>query len=154
MEMTGQRKLPVERARAWAALNDPEMIRQSIPGCESMERQPDGSFVLAMKVALGPVNAKFRGKIWLEDVVENQSYTLNFSGDGVTAGFANGSAKVTLTDEGEATLMGYDVTAKIGGRLAQIGSRLIDSAARKMSEDFFTRFEKAVSGEPSAQAPG
>ena len=144
MEMTGQRKLPVERRRAWTALNDPEMIKQCVPGCESMELQPEGHFALVMKVSLGPVNAKFKGKIWLEDVVESISYTLNFSGDGVTAGFANGSARVLLADEEGATLMSYDVTAKIGGRLAQIGSRLIDSASRKMADDFFARFEKAV----------
>ncbi|HUL94835.1 MAG TPA: carbon monoxide dehydrogenase subunit G [Usitatibacter sp.] len=144
MEMTGQRTLAVERRVAWTALNDPETIRQSIPGCESMERHAEGHFVLAMKVSLGPVNAKFRGRIWLEDVVELQSYTLNFSGDGVTAGFANGSARVTLADDGTVTVLAYEVTARIGGRLAQIGSRLVDSAARKMADDFFARFEKVV----------
>lgn len=144
MEMTGQRHLPVDRMRVWTALNDPAMIKQCVPGCESMELQPEGHFALAMKVALGPVNAKFKGKIWLEDVVVGQSYTLNFSGDGVTAGFANGAARVTLADDAGGTLMAYDVTAKIGGRLAQIGSRLIDSASKKMADDFFARFEKAV----------
>ncbi|HEX3063819.1 MAG TPA: carbon monoxide dehydrogenase subunit G [Usitatibacter sp.] len=143
MEMTGERRLPVGRQAAWDALNDPEMIRKSMPGCESMERTPEG-YALVMRASLGPVNAKFKGKLWLEDVVQPERYTLRFSGDGVAAGFASGAAHVKLTDDGDGTLMAYEVKAQVGGKLAQLGSRLVDSAARKMADAFFAEFEKAV----------
>jgi uncharacterized protein len=143
MEMTGQRRLPVPREVAWEKLNDPDTIRAAIPGCESMERTPEG-FSLVMRASLGPVNAKFKGRIWLEDVVAPQRYTLRFAGEGVAAGFANGAAKVVLIDEGEATVLDYQVSAQIGGKLAQLGSRLVDPAARKLAESFFTEFEKAL----------
>ena len=145
MEMSGQRRLAVDRKTAWHALQDPEKIRAAIPGCESIERTPEG-YTVVMKATLGPVSAKFKGKLWLEDVVEPQSYTLNFSGDGVAAGFANGAAKVRLTEEGADTVLDYAVKANIGGKLAQIGSRLVDSAARKMSDQFFENFERDLAG--------
>lgn len=145
MEMTGQRRLPVGRQAAWLALNDPETIRKSVPGCESMERTAEG-YALVMRASLGPVNAKFKGKLWLEGVVEYECYTLCFSGDGVAAGFASGAALVRLSDDGSGTLMDYQVKAQIGGKLAQLGSRLVDSAARKMADSFFAEFEKAIAG--------
>lgn len=145
MEMTGQRRLPVGRKAAWDALNDPETIRKSVPGCESMERTPEG-FDLVMRASLGPVSAKFKGKLWLEDVVPYERYTLCFKGDGLAAGFASGAANVRLTDDGEATLMDYQVKAQVGGKLAQLGSRLVDSGARKMADGFFAEFEKSLSG--------
>lgn len=145
MEMTGQRRLPVSRQAAWDALNDPETIRKSVPGCESMERTPEG-YALVMRTSLGPVSAKFKGRLWLEDVVPYERYTLCFSGDGVAAGFASGAATVKLSDDGDGTLMDYHVKAQIGGKLAQLGSRLVDSAARKMSDTFFAEFEKTIAG--------
>ena len=145
MEMNGQRRLPVGRKAAWDALNDPETIRKSVPGCESMERTPEG-FDLVMRASLGPVSAKFKGKLWLEDVVPYERYTLRFKGDGVAAGFATGAAAVKLTDDGDGTLMDYEVKAQVGGKLAQLGSRLVDSAARKTADSFFAEFEKSLTG--------
>ena len=143
MEMTGQRRLPVGRKAAWDALNDPEMIKRSVPGCESMERTPEG-FDLVMRASLGPVSAKFKGKLWLEDVVPYERYTLRFKGEGVAAGFASGAAAVTLSDDGDGTLMDYHVKAQVGGKLAQLGSRLVDSAAKKTADTFFEEFEKSL----------
>jgi len=146
MEMTGQRQLPVDRKAAWDALNDPEMIKKSVPGCESMERTAEG-FALVMRANLGPVSAKFKGKLWLEDVVIYERYTLCFSGDGMVAGFASGAAHVRLADgEGGVTIMDYEVKAQVGGKLAQLGSRLVDSAARKTADSFFAEFEKSLTG--------
>jgi hypothetical protein len=145
MEMTGQRRLPVDRKAAWDALNDPEVIKSSVPGCESMERTPEG-FDLVMRASLGPVSAKFKGKLWLEDVVPYERYTLHFKGDGVAAGFASGAATVTLADDGDGTLMDYHVKAQVGGKLAQLGSRLVDSAAKKTADTFFEAFEKSLAG--------
>jgi carbon monoxide dehydrogenase subunit G len=145
MEMSGQRKLPVARKVAWDALQDPQKIRAAIPGCESIERTPEG-YTVVMKATLGPVSAKFKGKLWLENVVEPESYTLNFSGDGVAAGFANGAAKVKLAEDAGTTMLDYAVKANIGGKLAQIGSRLVDSAARKIADQFFENFERELAG--------
>jgi hypothetical protein len=143
MEMTGQRRLPVSREVAWEKLNDPEVIRAAVPGCESIVPDGDG-FALVMRASLGPVNAKFKGRLWLEDVVVPERYTLCFTGEGVAAGFAKGAARVVLTETDDATLLDYHVTATIGGKLAQLGSRLVDPAARKLAESFFTEFEKAL----------
>ena len=151
MELKGQRHLAADRATTWRALNDPEVLRACIPGCESIERTADNEFHVTVAAALGPVKARFQGRILLEDVVAPESYTIRFEGQGGAAGFAKGSARVTLAGEGTGTLLGYTVDAQVGGRLAQVGNRLIDSAALKLADDFFAAFEKQLGGPaPSA----
>ena len=161
MELKGERRLPVPREEAWRALNDPERLRAAIPGCEAIERTGDNAYRVAIVAALGPVRAKFNGTLKLEDVVPPERYTLRFEGQGGAAGFAKGAARVTLADEGAGTLLGYTVDAQVGGRLAQVGNRLIDSAALKLADDFFAAFEKEVGGAapeaqtaPTAARPG
>jgi carbon monoxide dehydrogenase subunit G len=148
MELKGERLLPVDRETAWRALNDPQRLRAAIPGCESLESTGEGEYRAVLQASLGPVRAKFTGKLRVEDAVPPERYTLRFEGEGGAAGFAKGAAQVTLTPEGEATRLSYTASAQVGGRLAQIGSRLIDSAALKLSEDFFAAFERQLA--PSA----
>lgn len=144
MELKGERRLPVERAEAWRALNDPERLRAAIPGCESIERIGENEYRVALVASLGPVRAKFRGRLRLADVVAPERYTLRFEGEGGAAGFVKGTANVTLADEGPSTVVGYVVGAQVGGRLAQIGNRLVDSAALKLADDFFAAFERQL----------
>lgn len=144
MHLAGQRRLPVGRERAWAALNDPGILRQAIPGCESIERSGDGGYTLVVVSSLGPVKAKFRGRLQLENVVEPESYTLRFEGEGAAAGYAKGAADVKLSGDGAETLLDFDARAQVGGRLAQVGSRLIDPAAHKLVDEFFAAFEGLV----------
>ena len=150
MELKGERRLPVPRTEAWRALNDPERLRAAIPGCESIERTGDDAYRVAVVAALGPVRAKFTGNLKLEDVTPPEGYTLRFEGQGGAAGFAKGSAQVTLADEGAATLLSYAVNAQIGGRIAQVGQRLVDSAALKLADDFFAAFERGLAPADSA----
>jgi carbon monoxide dehydrogenase subunit G len=150
MELKGERHLAVDRAATWRALNDPAVLRACIPGCESIERSGDDEFQVAVVAALGPVKARFQGRIRLEDVVEPLSYTLRFEGQGGAAGFAKGAARVALEDEGPGTLLGYSVDAQVGGRLAQVGNRLIEPAALKLADDFFAAFEAQVGGAGAA----
>jgi len=153
MELKGERRLPVPREEAWRALNDPERLRAAIPGCEAIERTGDNAYRVAIVAALGPVRAKFNGTLKLEDVVPPERYTLRFEGQGGAAGFAKGSAQVALADEGAATLLSYAVNAQIGGRIAQVGQRLVDSAALKLADDFFAAFEKALAPAPAPGTP-
>jgi carbon monoxide dehydrogenase subunit G len=158
MRLEGQRHLPVDRATAWRALNDPDVLNATIPGCESIERTAENQYALTIAAALGPVRAKFRGRLRVEDIVAPESYTLRFEGEGGTAGFAKGSAKVKLTEERGATRLDYAVESQVGGRLAQVGNRLIDSAARKLAEEFFGALEEriappAAAAEREAPAP-
>lgn len=154
MELSGQRRLPIARASAWAALNDIDVLAVCIPGCQSIEKTGENEYAVALISTIGPVRAKFRGKLRLEDVVAPGGYTLRFDGEGGAAGFAKGSARVTLTDEGASTLLAYAVQAQIGGRIAQVGNRLVDSVALKQADQFFAAFEKTVSGTISpAPAP-
>jgi hypothetical protein len=144
MHLVGQRRLAVGRERAWSALNDPEILRAAIPGCESIERTGDGEYLVIMTSALGPVKAKFRGRLKLENVVVPESYTLRFEGEGAAAGFAKGAADVKLSGDGAETLLDFSADAQVGGRLAQVGSRLIDPAAHKLVDEFFEAFERLV----------
>lgn len=153
MELTGRRRLPVDRATAWRALNDPARLQAAIPGCEALERTGQDEYAVILATALGPVRARFRGKLRLEDVVEPSRYRLRFEGQGGAAGFANGTADVTLGEEGSATLLDYSVKAQVGGRIAQVGSRLIDSAALKLADDFFAAFERQLAPPGEAPAP-
>jgi carbon monoxide dehydrogenase subunit G len=151
MDMTGEFRIPASRQRVWEGLNDPQILKQCIPGCQTIEKVSDTEFTAKVLAQVGPVKANFAGKVMLSDLDPPQSYTIAGEGTGGVAGFAKGSAKVNLAEDGGATLMNYTVQAHVGGKLAQIGSRLIDSVARKMAENFFTRFAAAVA--PEAAAP-
>ena len=150
MEMTGEFRIPAPRQRVWEGLNDPEILKSSIPGCQTIEKVSDTEFIAKVLTQVGPVKANFSGKVTLSDLDPPQSYTIAGEGSGGVAGFAKGSAKVNLDDESGATVLHYAVQAHVGGKLAQIGSRLIDSVARRMAENFFTRFVAAVAPEAAA----
>jgi len=145
MEMSGEQRIPAPRAVVWEALNDPEVLKASIPGCESLERnEADDGFDAKVRAKVGPVSARFGGTVVLSDINPPESYTISGEGKGGSAGFAKGSARVQLAEDGNDTLLSYNVDARVGGKLAQLGSRLIDGTARKMADDFFTRFSDIV----------
>ena len=148
MEMHATRTLDADRATVWAALNDPDVLHACIPGCQELTGSPEEGFHAVVKQKVGPVKATFKGGVTLSDVVPEQSYRIAGEGKGGVAGFAKGHADVTLSDaEGGGTDLHYDVEAKVGGKLAQLGSRLIDSFAKKMADQFFERFQAHVEGE-------
>ena len=154
MEMSGEQLIPAPQRVVWDALNDPEMLKASVPGCESIERTGDNQYQVQMVARVGPVSAKFKGKLTLSDVKPPESYSIAFEGQGGPAGFAKGGAHVRLTPEAEKTKLSYDVKASVGGKLAQIGSRLVDAAARKVADDFFKAFnEKMSAQQPDEEAP-
>ena len=141
MELTGTQTLPVSQQIAWDALNDPDILKASITGCDELTRTSDTEFATAVTAAVGPVKAKFKAKLTLQDVVVPESYTIRFDGQGGVAGFGKGEAQVKLTAETAGTTrLDYSCKASVGGKLAQIGSRLVDAAAKKMSDEFFTKF--------------
>lgn len=145
MTMTGEVTLPAAREVVWAKLNDPDVLKACIPGCDQLTKDDDTHFSAVVKVKLGPVKATFRGKVELVDLDPPNGYRIQGEGEGGIAGFAKGGAKVALSDAGEAqTLMRYDVEAQIGGKLMQLGSRLIDSVSKKLADEFFANFAKAV----------
>ena len=154
MELTGTKTLPVSQQVAWDALNDPEILKASITGCDELTRVSDTEFATAVTAAVGPVKAKFKAKLTLQDVVVPESYTIRFDGQGGVAGFGKGEAQVKLTAEGAgATRLDYSCKASVGGKLAQIGSRLVDAAAKKMADEFFTKFNAELARRnPSAAA--
>ena len=151
MEMSGQHRIEAPRQAVWEALNDPEVLKQAIPGCEEIEKTSDTAFTAKVKAKVGPVSAKFAGAVTLSDLDPPKGYTISGEGKGGAAGFAKGGAKVRLEEDGAATVLHYEVNAQVGGKLAQIGSRLIDSTAKKMAEEFFGRFSEAVVA-PAAEA--
>jgi uncharacterized protein len=147
MELTGEQILPLPRERVWAALNDPEILKASVPGCESFERVEDNQFQMVMAATVGPIKARFKGRMVLTDLQPPRSYSLSFEGSGGAAGFGKGGAHVDLVSESSgATRLVYRSHAQVGGRLAQVGGRLIDGVARKMAEEFFGRFTAALVG--------
>ena len=150
MELLGERLIPAPIEATWAALNDPEALKACIAGCESLERTGPDAFTALVAVKVGPVSARFKGKLQMTKVQPPNSYTINFDGQGGVAGFGKGSADVALTAEGAQTRLKYAARAQVGGKLAQIGSRLIDAAAGKISEDFFKAFEARL--QPAAAA--
>ncbi|ODN72229.1 SRPBCC family protein [Methylobrevis pamukkalensis] len=151
MDMTGEYRIPASRDAVWAALNDPDTLKACIPGCESLER--DGEALVAAVVAkIGPVKAKFAGKVTFEDVDPPNGYTISGEGSGGVAGFAKGGAAVRLAEDGADTILTYTAKAQVGGKLAQLGSRLIDSTARKMADDFFGAFSAKVGGDAAVAA--
>ncbi|MFS2013213.1 carbon monoxide dehydrogenase subunit G [Azospirillum sp. CT11-132] len=153
MDMSGSHRIEASRDAVWAALNDPEILRQCIPGCEEVVRQSDTEMTAKVVAKVGPVSAKFAGKVTLSDLDPPNGYTITGEGSGGAAGFGKGGATVTLADDGGATLLTYTAKAQVGGKLAQIGSRLVDATARKMAEEFFARFTQIVGPAPAEAAP-
>jgi uncharacterized protein len=152
MEMSGEERIAATQAATWAALNDPEMLKACVPGCESIENVAANEFQVLMVARIGPVSAKFKGKLALSDLDPPNSYAIAFEGQGGAAGFGKGSAQVQLAPDGEGTLLRYQVKASVGGKLAQIGSRLVDAAAKKISQDFFAAFNAKVGAQQGAAA--
>ena len=152
MEMTGEQLIPAAQAEVWRGLNDPAMLKACIAGCESIEMRSGNEYAVVTTAAIGPVKAKFRGRLLLADLDPPNSYSLSFDGQGGAAGFGKGSAKVSLKAEGAATRLSYAVQAQVGGKLAQLGSRLIDGVAKKLADDFFTAFNQKIAGPAPAAA--
>jgi uncharacterized protein len=153
MDMTGQYRIPAPREQVWAALNDPAMLKASLPGCESLEKLSDHEFAATVVAKVGPVKAKFNGNVTLSNLNPPESYTISGEGKGGAAGFAKGGADVRLTEEGDVTVLTYTAKADVGGKLAQLGSRLIDGTAKKMADEFFDNFSQQVAGPVPAPAP-
>ena len=146
MEMSGERQIAASRTEVWAALNDPEVLKACIPGCQEMTKSGDNGFTAKVVQKVGPVKATFTGEVELSDIVEGESYTISGKGKGGAAGGASGGAKVTLADSEGGTLLTYVAEAKVTGKIAQLGSRLIDGFAKKMADQFFTTFQEQVEG--------
>jgi hypothetical protein len=146
MDMQGSRHLAVTQQQAWDALNDPEVLKKCIPGCDRIEATGENQYAIGMNVKIGPVAARFSGKILLADVQPPSSYTLNFEGQGGAAGFGKGSAKVNLvsTASDPGCELNYTAQAQVGGKIAQVGQRLVDGVAKSMAEDFFRRFDQEM----------
>ncbi|HLS58904.1 MAG TPA: carbon monoxide dehydrogenase subunit G [Paracoccaceae bacterium] len=158
MELTGSRRIAADRQEVWEALNDPEVLKASVPGCQELTGSAEEGFEAVVKQKVGPVSATFRGSVQLTNIVAGESYTISGEGKGGAAGFARGGADVRLEDAEEGgTLLTYDVNAVVGGKLAQLGSRIIDGFAKKMADQFFENFQAAVEGtavqEPDADVP-
>ena len=145
MEMNGEERIAAPRQIVWEALNDPEILRACIPGCQELERISDTELSAVVKVKIGPVSATFKGDVTLENINAPQSYTITGEGKGGIAGFAKGGADVQLTEDGAETVLSYVVNAQVGGKIAQLGSRLIDSSSKKLAGQFFARFNEVVS---------
>lgn len=144
MELKGEQTLLLPREQVWAALNDPEILRQCVPGCEAFEPIAENEYKVVMTAAVGPVKARFNGALTLSDIQPPASYRLAFTGSGGAAGFGKGSAQVDLTSVEGGTTLRYAVNAQVGGKLAQVGARLIDGVAKKMADEFFNRFSKVL----------
>ena len=150
MELTGTRTIAADRATVWAHLNDPATLQACIPGCQELTGSPDDGFEATVKQKVGPVSATFKGAVTLENIAAPESYTLVGEGKGGVAGFAKGRADVALTEVAEGTELTYTVDAQVGGKLAQLGSRIVGGFARKMADQFFERFQDAVENQPAA----
>jgi uncharacterized protein len=155
MTMTGDVTLPADRPKVWALLNDPDVLKACIPGCESLERSGENGFAAVVKTKIGPVSTTFRGKVELSDLTPLVGYTIKGEGEGGIAGFAKGGAKVSLADASGGTLLHYDVEAHVGGKIAQLGARLIDGVAKNMSDKFFANFAAiaAAGVAPTVESP-
>jgi len=151
MELKGEYRIPAPRERVWAMLNDPNVLRECIPGCESLEGSPEQGFAARVTTKVGPVKATFNGQVTLSNVKPPESYTISGEGKGGVAGFAKGGADVHLAEDGAGTVLTYTVNAQVGGKLAQLGARLIDSTSKKLADQFFSSFAaKAGGGAPAA----
>jgi carbon monoxide dehydrogenase subunit G len=146
MTMNGEVQLAAPREAVWDKLNDPAVLKVCIPGCEELEKTDDGGFHAVAKMKVGPVSARFKGKVTLSDLDPPNGYKISGEGEGGVAGFAKGGATVRLSEKDGGTLLSYDVEAQIGGKLAQLGQRLINGTAKKLADEFFANFAKAVQG--------
>lgn len=153
MDMNGSQRISASREAVYAGLNDVEVLRRCIPGCETIEKTSDTEMVAKVTLRIGPVKASFSGKVTLSDFDPPNGYTISGDGSGGLAGFAKGKAKVTLEPDGDATMLHYTVDAEIGGKLAQMGSRLIDSTAKKLASEFFAKFGEIVGAVPDQPHP-
>jgi carbon monoxide dehydrogenase subunit G len=144
MDMTGERRIPAPKQTVWEALNNTEVLKISIPGCESLEKLDGDQMKATASIKVGPISARFTGKVQLTDIDPPNGYRISGEGQGGVAGFAKGGANVALTDDGADTLLSYQVNAQVGGKLAQLGGRLIDATAKQMADAFFDRFSAQV----------
>jgi carbon monoxide dehydrogenase subunit G len=144
MTMSGEVQLSATRESVWAKLNDPAVLKDCIPGCEELEQTEDGGFRAVAKMKVGPVSARFKGKVMLSDLDPPNGYKISGEGEGGVAGFAKGGAVIGLTDKAGGTLLTYNVEAQIGGKLAQLGQRLINGSAKKLADEFFANFARTV----------
>jgi carbon monoxide dehydrogenase subunit G len=140
MDMTGERRIAAPRGKVWDALNDPVVLKASIPGCETLEKQSDTAMKATAVVKVGPMTGRFTGNVELSELDPPNGYTISGEGQGGVLGFAKGGARVRLSDDGAGTLLGYEVHAQVGGKMAQLGARLIDASAKQMADAFFDRF--------------
>ena len=152
MNLTGAQRIAAPKERVWQALNDPDVLKQAIPGCQSLEKESDESFRATIALKIGPMDARFAGTVKLTDLNPPNSYTLVGSGQGGPAGFAKGAAKVSLSEESGETLLSYEVDAQVGGRLAQLGGPIIDATAKQLAGKFFKRFGEIVAPQKKADA--
>ena len=152
MDMQGQRQLLVTQQQAWEALNNPEMLKACIPGCDRFEMAEENVYNVGVAIKIGPVSAKFTGKVTLSDIQPPTSYALQFEAQGGVAGFGKGQSQVTLTPNEQGCELSYTVHSTVGGKLAQLGQRLIDGAAKSLAEDFFRRFDEALQTQYPPQA--
>ena len=159
MQMTGEQRIAAPRQRVWEALNDPEILRASIPGCQSLDKEGDSRLNAVVEVKIGPIGARFKGTVELSDLDAPNGYTITGQGNGGIAGSAKGAAKVRLSDDGNGTLVSYQVDAEVGGRMAQLGGPIIDATAKQLAGKFFSKLGEVVSGgipapaKPTAAAP-
>lgn len=147
MDVDGEERIAAPRQVVWQALNDPEILKQCIPGCQSLEKTSPTELVTTLRIKIGPVSASFNGEITLSNINAPDSYTISGEGKGGIAGFGKGAAEVVLIEDGAETILRYSAKAQVGGKLAQLGSRLIDSASRKLAQQFFADFNAAVAAD-------
>ena len=153
MKMTDDIRINATREQVFAALNDPEILRQAIPGCQELEQTSETELTATVQAKVGPVKAKFKGAVTLSDINPPESYTISGEGKGGAAGFAKGTARVSLAADGEATVLSYDVDAEVGGKLAQVGGRLIEGTSKKLAGEFFETFSELVGDAGATAAP-
>ncbi len=153
MDMTGEYRIPASKQAVWDALNDPDVLKASIPGCDTVEKLSDTELKAKVTLKIGPVKAKFSGDVKLSDMDPPNGYTISGKGSGGVAGFGSGSATVTMTEDGGETVLSYSANASVGGKLAQVGQRLIDSTAKKLAEEFFANFVEHLAATGISAAP-
>ncbi len=153
MDFAGEYRIETSRETVWKALNDPEVLQQCIPGCQDIEKESDTALSAKVKSKIGPISVTFNGKVTLSDLDPPKAYTISGEGQGGVAGFARGGARVTLDEDGIATVLRYAANGQVGGKLAQVGARLVEGAAKKIADDFFTRFNAIVAELSVAETP-
>ena len=153
MQMTGEQRIAASRQRVWEALNDPDVLRRCIPGCQSLEKEADDRLKATVEIKIGPIGARFNGAVTLSDLDPPNGYTITGEGQGGTVGFAKGGAKVRLAEADGGTLLSYEVDAQVGGRLAQLGGPIIDATAKQLAGKFFQEFGAVVSGAGAPAGP-